>query len=151
MPRIGHDRLARFCQRYDVSHRATFEAAIRVVLDDEANPRRRRLAVGVWDVARRIASSDLFIDGQRSQYPKIVIRLDRELHARFLAGCRKHGLTANAGYAVAIMPWPLDTPPEIAAYKATLTPRIVAEARRLDLERRAAQVRGLVPFPVVAH
>jgi hypothetical protein len=148
MPLVGHERLARFCNQYGLSARGTFEASTIVTLTDEADPDRRHLALGLWEVARRLAASDVFARGLRSQYPRVVVRIDRDLHARFLAGCRRHGVSQNAGYALVVMPWPKDTPADIVAYKRTVTPRIVEIARTLDAERRVAQLRGLIPFPV---
>lgn len=148
MPRVGHERLNRFCDRYDVSFRATFEAATLVVIHDALDPIRGPLTAGLWEVARRLAASDVFAPGMRSQYPKVVVRIHRDLHAQFLEGCRRYHVTQNAGYALVVMPWPADSPSEIIQYKRTVTPRIVEIARELDTERRAAQVRGLIPFPL---
>lgn len=150
MPRIGHERLYRFCDRYGLSVRATFEAATIVTLNDETDPAGAPLVAGMWEVARRLAASEAFTVGMRSQYPKLGVRIDRTLHARFVVACRREGLSQNASYALVVMPWPEDTPAEIVAYKRTVTPRIVEIARALDAERRAIQVAGLIPFPVTA-
>lgn len=151
MPRIGHERLSRFCDRYGVSVRATFEAVTLVILDDEQDPARAPLVAGMWDVARHLAASDVFAPGMRSEYPKLVVRIDRHLHALFVDACRRHRLSQNASYAFVVMPWPTATPAEIVAYKRTITPRLVETARALDAERRAVQVAGLIPFPVTAR
>jgi hypothetical protein len=150
MPRIGHERLYQFCNRYGLSVRATFEAATIVTLNDETDPAAADLVAGMWEVARRLAASEVFTAGMRSQYPKLVVRIDRTLHARFVAACQREGLTQNASYALVVMPWPEDTPAEIVAYKQTVTPRIVEIAQALDAERRSAQIAGLLPFQASA-
>lgn len=139
-PQVGYERLRRMCDRYGITIRAAFEASALLALEDEQDPERHDLQIMMWDTVAILEASEEF---RVPPLHTLVITLEDDLHAQAQDACRRFGVSLNAAFALVVMPWPLESPPECVEFRTGNVRRIVHRARRLDSLRGRGRYAGV--------
>lgn len=124
LPVAGHERLLQMSERYGVSFRAIFEAAIIIGRDRAGDPQMEAM----WESARRLEESAEFRTGPRR---KIIARLDDDLALWLAEECRRRGVSQNATFGLLVLRdgGLVPTAEEVR--------RLFELARHLDFKRRS--------------